>query len=74
MLYFDFFYKHWYIHLPCRKGNDYAVTFKVPDVYGVFQFKVDYNRVGYTRLSSATQVRTKTILQYQYLVILYTRR
>lgn len=28
----------------------------LPDVYGVFQFRVDYNRVGYTRLFSTTQV------------------
>lgn len=40
-----------------RKGADYAVTFKVPDVYGVFQFRIDHNRVGYTRIKSATQVR-----------------
>ena len=32
------------------------IGFKVPDVYGVFQFKVDYNRIGYTHLYSATQV------------------
>ena len=34
----------------------FAVQFKLPDVYGVFQFKVEYNRVGYTYLSSKTQV------------------
>ena len=30
--------------------------FKVPDVYGVYQFRIDYNRIGYTRLQSSTQV------------------
>jgi oligosaccharyltransferase complex subunit beta len=34
----------------------YAVTFKLPDVYGVFKFVVDYNRIGYTHLFSSTQV------------------
>lgn len=27
-------------------------------MYGVFQFKVDYNRLGYTHLYSSTQVST----------------
>jgi len=40
-----------------------AVKFKVPDVYGVFQFKVDYNRVGYTRIKSATQVSMSRSVQ-----------
>lgn len=37
-------------------GGKYSVQFKLPDVYGVFQFKVDYNRLGYTHLQSSTQV------------------
>lgn len=37
-------------------GGKYSVQFKLPDVYGVFQFKVDYNRLGYTHLHSSTQV------------------
>lgn len=39
-------------------GGKYSVQFKLPDVYGVFQFKVDYNRLGYTHLYSSTQVST----------------
>ncbi|KAK3913355.1 Dolichyl-diphosphooligosaccharide--protein glycosyltransferase 48 kDa subunit, partial [Frankliniella fusca] len=38
-----------------QKSGLYEVTFKIPDVYGVFQFKVDYNRIGYTRVFSTTQ-------------------
>ncbi|KAJ0959928.1 hypothetical protein J5N97_000305 [Dioscorea zingiberensis] len=34
-----------------KKGN-YFTAFKVPDVYGVFQFKVEYHRLGYTKRSS----------------------
>lgn len=37
-------------------GGRYEAKFKIPDVYGVYQFKVDYNRVGYDHLYSATQV------------------
>ncbi|CAL9073127.1 unnamed protein product [Musa textilis] len=29
----------------------YSTSFKIPDVYGVFQFKVDYQKLGYTSLS-----------------------
>jgi len=34
----------------------YESKFKIPDVYGVFQFKIDYHRKGYTFLTSAVQV------------------
>lgn len=40
-----------------KKPNGvYEAVFKVPDVWGVYQFKVDYDRVGYTRLYHSTQV------------------
>ncbi|CAA6659732.1 unnamed protein product [Spirodela intermedia] len=29
----------------------YSASFKVPDVYGVFQFKLEYQRLGYSTLS-----------------------
>ena len=34
----------------------YNVSFVLPDVNGVFQFRLDYRRVGYTHLQSSTQV------------------
>ncbi|XP_031557244.1 dolichyl-diphosphooligosaccharide--protein glycosyltransferase 48 kDa subunit-like [Actinia tenebrosa] len=45
----------------------FTAQFKLPDVYGVFQFKVEYNRVGYSYLSSKTQVsvRPKQHTQYE---------
>ncbi|KAK3738104.1 hypothetical protein QZH41_013842 [Actinostola sp. cb2023] len=45
----------------------FTAQFKLPDIYGVFQFKVEYNRVGYTYLSSKTQVsvRPKQHTQYE---------
>ncbi|XP_005101160.1 dolichyl-diphosphooligosaccharide--protein glycosyltransferase 48 kDa subunit [Aplysia californica] len=51
--------------LKARDGK-FSTTFKLPDVYGVYQFKVDYNRVGYTRLYSATQVSVRPLEHTQY--------
>ncbi|XP_039035396.1 uncharacterized protein LOC120171827 [Hibiscus syriacus] len=39
----------------------YHASFKVPDVYGVFQFKVDYHRLGYTSLSLSKQFLLETL-------------
>jgi Oligosaccharyltransferase 48 kDa subunit beta len=41
------------------KGGVFQTKFKLPDVYGVYQFRVDYNRMGYTHLFSTTQVITE---------------
>ncbi len=38
----------------------YSTKFKLPDVYGVYQFRVDYNRIGFTHLYSTTQVTSPT--------------
>jgi len=45
----------------------FSIQFKLPDVYGVFKFKIDYDRVGYTHLFSSTQVsvRPKQHTQYE---------
>uniref|UniRef100_A0A803LP26 Dolichyl-diphosphooligosaccharide--protein glycosyltransferase 48 kDa subunit n=1 Tax=Chenopodium quinoa TaxID=63459 RepID=A0A803LP26_CHEQI len=42
--------------LSTDKKGLYYTSFKVPDVYGVFQFKVEYQRLGYTSLSLAKQM------------------
>ncbi|XP_021731630.1 dolichyl-diphosphooligosaccharide--protein glycosyltransferase 48 kDa subunit-like [Chenopodium quinoa] len=42
--------------LSTDKKGLYYTSFKVPDVYGVFQFKVEYQRLGYTSLSLAKQI------------------
>ena len=36
----------------------FSTQLTLPDVYGVFQFKVDYDRLGFTHLKSVTQVGT----------------
>lgn len=47
-------------------GSVQFVEFDIPDVYGVFQFKVDYNRLGYTHLTSITQVSVRPLEHTQY--------
>lgn len=48
-----------------KKPNGvYEAIFKVPDVWGVYQFKVDYDRIGYTRLYHSTQVLGISIVYY----------
>ena len=42
--------------LSTNKKGLYHTSFKVPDVYGVFQFKVEYQRLGYTSLSLSKQI------------------
>lgn len=47
-------------------GGRYEAKFKIPDVYGVYQFKVNYDRIGYTQLYSATQVSVRPLEHTQY--------
>ncbi|KMZ71844.1 Dolichyl-diphosphooligosaccharide--protein glycotransferase [Zostera marina] len=44
----------------------YSTTFKVPDVYGVFQFKVEYQRLGYTSLSLSEQIPVRPFKHNEY--------
>lgn len=44
----------------------YFTSFKVPDVYGVFQFKVEYQRLGYTRLSLSKQIPVRPFRHNEY--------
>ena len=37
------------------KTGEMAANFKVPDTYGVYQFKVNYHTVGLTRLYTTKQ-------------------
>lgn len=46
-------------------GVFYA-QFMLPDVYGVFKFKVEYNHLGYTYLTSNTQVSVRPLEHIQY--------
>jgi oligosaccharyltransferase complex subunit beta len=55
-----------------KVGNRYESKFKLPDVYGVFQFRVDYNRMGYTHLFSTTQVSVRPLEHTQYERFIYS--
>ncbi|XP_008786131.2 dolichyl-diphosphooligosaccharide--protein glycosyltransferase 48 kDa subunit [Phoenix dactylifera] len=44
----------------------YSTSFKVPDVYGVFQFKVEYQRLGYTSLSLSKQIPVRPFRHNEY--------
>ncbi|XP_047071389.1 dolichyl-diphosphooligosaccharide--protein glycosyltransferase 48 kDa subunit isoform X2 [Lolium rigidum] len=48
-----------------KKGL-YSTSFKVPDVYGVFQFKVEYQRLGYTGVSLAKQIPVRPYRHNEY--------
>jgi len=48
-----------------HNGN-FKAEFTIPDVYGVYQFKVDYVRTGLTRLFSTTQYSVRPLKHNQY--------
>ncbi|OQR90286.1 dolichyl-diphosphooligosaccharide-protein glycosyltransferase 48kD subunit, partial [Thraustotheca clavata] len=48
-----------------KKGH-FSVTFTAPDVYGIFQFRVMYRRVGYTTLHFTTQVSLRPYKHDEY--------
>ncbi|XXG49382.1 hypothetical protein AAC387_Pa02g3584 [Persea americana] len=48
-----------------QKGH-YYTSFRVPDVYGVFQFKVEYQRLGYTSLSLSKQIPVRPFRHNEY--------
>ena len=43
-----------------------TAEFKLPDVYGVFQFKVNYNRLGFTKIDHVVQVSVRPLRHNQY--------
>lgn len=49
-----------------KPAGQYEARFRIPDVYGVYQFKVDYDRMGYTHLYSTTQVSVRPLQHTQY--------
>ncbi|KAG6529183.1 hypothetical protein ZIOFF_011379 [Zingiber officinale] len=52
--------------LSTDKKGLYSTSFKVPDVYGVFQFKVEYERLGYTSLSLSKQIPVRPFRHNEY--------
>ncbi|XP_050420417.1 dolichyl-diphosphooligosaccharide--protein glycosyltransferase 48 kDa subunit [Adelges cooleyi] len=56
----------WRGNLKSVGSGKYEFTFKIPDTYGVYQFKIDYNRVGFTALRSSTMVSVIPLEHTQY--------
>lgn len=52
--------------VPLVGDGKYKVVFKIPDVYGVFKFLVDYKRIGYTSVFSSTQVSVRPLKHTEY--------
>lgn len=50
------FCEHPFLTIIWQLQGHYFTAFKVPDIYGVFQFKVEYNRLGYTSVALSKQV------------------
>jgi len=48
------------------ESNKYVAKFKLPDVYGVYQFKINYARLGYSFLNTAHQVSVRPLQHTQY--------
>ena len=56
-----------FVRLNLKNNNGKFVgNFKIPDVYGVYNFKVDYVRTGMTRLYSTTQFSVRPWRHDQY--------
>jgi len=51
---------------PDTKSSTYSITFTAPDVYGVFTFKLDYRRHGYTWLTLKDIVPLKPYRHNEY--------
>ncbi|KAI4375703.1 hypothetical protein MLD38_013540 [Melastoma candidum] len=52
--------------LSADKKGVFSTNFKVPDVYGVFQFKVEYQKLGYTGLSLSKQIPVRPFRHNEY--------
>ncbi|KAH0843392.1 LOW QUALITY PROTEIN: hypothetical protein HID58_092060 [Brassica napus] len=52
--------------LSTDKKGLFHTSFKVPDVYGVLQFKVEYKKLGYTKFSLSKQIPVKLYRHNEY--------
>lgn len=55
-----------------QSDGTYLARFKIPDVYGVFKFQVDYKRDGLTYLFSSTQVSVRPLRHDEYERFIYS--
>lgn len=52
--------------LPNRGGGRFATTFKVPDAYGIYKFRLHYRRPGYSVVIQDTQVSVRPFKHNEY--------
>jgi oligosaccharyltransferase complex subunit beta len=52
--------------LKADNNGKFALTFTLPDVYGIFTFQVDYHRAGYTNLFVETRVQVRPFRHNEY--------
>lgn len=57
-----------YVRLPLKADNTgrFSATFQLPDVYGIFTFKVDYTRKGYGFLTAISRVPVRPFRHNEY--------
>jgi len=56
-----------FVRATMKNNNGLISTqFKIPDVYGVYQFKVNYQRLGLSRIQTSTQVSVRPLRHDQY--------
>lgn len=49
-----------------NRGGRFATTFKVPDAYGIYKFRLHYRRPGYSVISENTQVSVRPFKHNEY--------
>ncbi|EOY17406.1 Dolichyl-diphosphooligosaccharide-protein glycosyltransferase 48kDa subunit family protein [Theobroma cacao] len=57
---------HFPLPFSISTGWRFQLSLKVPDVYGVFQFKVEYQKLGYTSLSLSKQILVRPYRHNEY--------
>jgi oligosaccharyltransferase complex subunit beta len=57
-----------YVRLNLKNDNNgkYTALFNIPDVYGIFTFKVEYNRKGYGYLLSIDRTPVRPFRHTEY--------
>ncbi|KAL3077130.1 hypothetical protein niasHS_013119 [Heterodera schachtii] len=56
-----------FVRVTLKNNNGkFSAEFKIPDVYGVYKFLVDYHRIGYTHLTDVQQVSVRPLKHTQY--------
>ena len=59
---------HPYVRQPLKhdSAGTFSLRFKVPDVYGVFKYTIDYARAGYSYIQLSEQVPVRPFKHNEY--------